>query len=138
MPVNSSIDRNNTDTVIEVLLDGTFVARDVFVADRHYHVTQIREIHSVVGGASAAIRPRKITDTSAPGASAGTTVKEITTANISLTSTINTVQTPTLATTLNDRRLKPGDRIAINPSGTLTGVVGVLIIVLSPVGRYRE
>src|SRR5574341_715395 len=36
------------------------VDKHVFIADRPYEVVLIKEIHSVVGGAVAAVRPRKI------------------------------------------------------------------------------
>jgi hypothetical protein len=63
-----------------------------FIADRPYKVMKIEEIHSVVGGAAAAVRPRKVTDTSAPGAAAGANVKELTQAAFDLTATINTTR----------------------------------------------
>ena len=109
------------------------VAKWIFIADRAYQVTAVREVHSVVGGASAAVRPRKITDTSAPGAAAGATVKELTTAAIDLTATINTVVSPALSATVADLQLAAGDRIALNFSGTLTGLVGLIEIVLKAI-----
>jgi hypothetical protein len=59
---------------------GTEVDTHMWIAPRAGKVVSIKEIHSVVGGAACAVRPRKITDTSAPGAVASATVKEITTA----------------------------------------------------------
>ncbi len=109
------------------------VAKWIFIADRAYQVTAVREVHSVAGGASAAVRPRKITDTSAPGAAAGATVKELTTAAIDLTATINTVVSPALSATVADLQLAAGDRIALNFSGTLTGLVGLIEIVLKAI-----
>jgi hypothetical protein len=106
----------------------------VFVADRAYRVVSVQEIHSVVGGASAAVQPRKITDTSSPGSAASATVKELTTAAISLTTTVNTVQTGTLVATAADLLFAAGDKLALNFSGTTTGLAGVLTITLVPVG----
>lgn len=106
------------------------VDNDVWVADGDYEVVEFAETHSVVGGAAAAVRPRKITDTSAPGAAAGATVKELTTANIDLTASINTVRRPTLTATKADRKFKRGDRLALDFSGTLTGLVGQVTVVL--------
>ncbi len=120
----------------EVIITATLLAASVdtqiFVADRAYEVVAIREIHSVVGGAAAAVRPRKITDTSAPGAAAGATVKELTTANVDLTAAINTVVSPALVAVAADLLLAAGNVIALDFSGTLTGLVGMIEIVLEP------
>lgn len=99
-----------------------------FIAQRACKLVGVKEIHSVVGGASAAVRPRKITDASAPGAAASATVLELTTASIDLTATINTTQTPTLTATIADRSLAAGDKVGLDFSGTLTGLVGKLIM----------
>lgn len=99
-----------------------------FVAQRACKLVGVKEIHSVVGGASAAVRPRKITAaaTDAPGAVASATVLELTTANIDLTAAINVTQTPTLTATIADRSLAAGDKVGLDFSGTLTGLVGKL------------
>lgn len=117
------------DQEIQATLLAASVDTHIFVADQAYQVTSITEIHSVVGGASAAVRPRKITDTSAPGAAASATVKELSTA-ADCTATINTTQTLTLSTTLSDLQLATGDKIALDFSGTLTGLVGVICLTL--------
>ena len=119
--------------ILTVPLTASAVDVDVFQADRAYKVVAIRESHSVVGGAAAAVRPRKITDTSAPGAAAGANVKELTTANVDLTAAINTVVSPALSATASDLVLAAGNRIALDFSGTLTGLVGNLTIVLEQV-----
>jgi hypothetical protein len=116
------------DVTIDVLLDAaTAVDRDVWVSNGNYKLVGIKTTHAVVGGASAAVRPRKITDTSAPGAAAGATVKEVTTAIIDLTLAANTVRTPTLVATQADLRFKSGDRLALDASGTMTGLVGLCV-----------
>jgi hypothetical protein len=104
----------------------------MFVADRPYQVTGVREIHSVVGGSGAVVRPRKVTaaGTDAPGAAAGTTVKELTAADIGLETTINTTQSPALSATAADLLLAAGDKIGLNLGGTLTGLVGSISIIL--------
>lgn len=109
------------------------VDKHIFTAPFACRVLSIREIHSVVGGASAAVRLRKITDTSAPGAAAGATVKELTTAAFDLTATINTTQVGTLVAAANPVRnsdfwLAAGDKLALDFSGTLTGLVGLVTI----------
>ncbi len=107
----------------------------VFVADRAYQVVGVREVHSVIGGASAVVRPRKVTaaGTAAPGAAAGATVKELTTADIGLETAIDVTQTATLSATGADLLLAVGDKIGLNFGGTLTGLVGQLTIFLRPV-----
>lgn len=106
----------------------------VFVADRAYAVTAVREVHSVIGGSGAVVRPRKVTaaGTDAPGAAAGSTVKELTAADIGLETTINVAQSPALAATAADLLLAAGDKIGLNFGGTLTGLVGSLTIILEP------
>lgn len=118
------------DVVITVPLLAASVDNDVWVSNGNYMVVGFKEAHDVVGGASAAVRPRKITDTSRSGAVASGTVKELTTANIDLTASINTVRTPTLVSTRADLKFKSGDRLALDFSGTLTGLVGYLTIYL--------
>ncbi|HYG78685.1 MAG TPA: capsid cement protein [Planctomycetota bacterium] len=104
----------------------------IFVADRAYKVVSIREIHSVIGGSGAVVRPRKVTaaGTAAPGDAAGATVKELTTADIGLETTINVAQQATLSATVADLNLAAGDKIGLNFGGTLTGLVGSLSIEL--------
>lgn len=110
------------------------VPTDIWVAPGPYMVVDVRESHSVVGGAAAAVRPRKITDTSAPGAGAGATVKEITQAAFDLTASINTSRQGTLSATQSDYIFAAGDRLALNFTGTLTGLVGQITVVLAPLG----
>lgn len=105
----------------------------VFIAPVACQVVSVKEIHSVVGSTSAAVRPRKVTDTSAPGAAASSTVKELTTAGFDLTATINTTQTLTLSATASDYQLAAGDKIGLDFSGTLTGLVGVVTIALKAI-----
>lgn len=105
-------------------------------ADQSYRLVRFTEVHSTVGGASAAVRPRKVTGTSAPGAAAGATVKELSAA-VDLTATINTVVTPTITATEAERTFLPGDRLCIDASGTVTGLVGAnMVFYFEPVGRY--
>lgn len=104
-----------------------------FIADRPYKVVLLNEAHSVVGGAAAAVKFRKITDTSAPNASAGATVKELQTAAFDLTAVINTTQTAALSSTPSDLLLVAGDKIGYMVSGTLTGLVGSAFLGLQPV-----
>jgi hypothetical protein len=107
---------------------GTEVDTHMWIAPRAGEVVSIKEIHSVVGGGSCAVRPRKITDTSAPGAVASSTVKEITTAAFDCTATINTTQTGSLSATQSDYQFAAGDKISLDISGTQTGLVGIIVL----------
>ena len=120
-------------TVTSELLAAS-VDKWVFVADRAYTVVLVEEIHSVVGGAGAVVRPRKVTaaGTAAPGDAAGATVKELTAADVDLTATINVTQTPALTATAADLQLADGDKIGLNLGGTLTGLVGAITLTLKP------
>lgn len=123
------------DDVASMLITSELLAasvdKHIFIAPFACRVVSIREIHSVVGGTSAAVRLRKVTDTSAPGATASTTVKELITAAFDLTATINTMVEGTLVAaatpvTNSDYYLNTGDKLSLDFSGTLTGLVGVV------------
>lgn len=117
--------RQATEVVLTVPIDAGSVDAPVFVANRNYRVVSITEIHSVVGGASAALRVRKATGTTAPAS--GTALHG---SNFDLTATINTTQTATVAAA--DALVKKGDKISLDFSGTLTGLAGCVTIVLRP------
>jgi hypothetical protein len=100
----------------------------VGILPRKCKLLEVAEVHSVVGGSGASVRPRKITaDAKAPGATAGTGVTELTTAAIDLTATANTVQNPALSATAGDLIFQAGDRLAEDYAGTLTGLAGCVI-----------
>lgn len=107
----------------------------VWVAPIACVLTSIGEIHSVIGGSGAVVRPRKVTaaGTAAPGDAAGATVKELTTADIGLETTINVAQSPTLTATGADRIFAAGDKLAHNFGGTLTGLVGKIAYGFKPI-----
>jgi hypothetical protein len=125
---------NTAPLVLTTELLAASVDKWLFVADRAYEVTYIGEVHSVIGGSGAVVRPRKVTaaGTDAPGATAGSTVKELTAADIGLETSINVVQAPALTATGADLLLAAGDKIGLNFNGTLTGLVGALTIILEP------
>ena len=114
-------------------LDATSSAVDatVFVVPdtgTGYIVADVDSLQSTASS-SGTITLRKITDTSAPGASAGTTVVELTSA-ISTSSTANTRTSPTIVSNVV---LKPGDHIARKSGGTQTNLVGfVANVTLEP------
>jgi len=111
-------------------LSATMPDADIAVINRAIKITRVDLTISVQGGTGAAIDVRKITDTSAPGAAASSTVKEFfATPGQDLHSlTINTVTNVPLSATAADITLAAGNRIAINMSGTLTGLVGQVTI----------
>ncbi len=130
-------DKDLIDDVASIILTSEILAasvdKHVFTAPFACRVVSVREIHSVVGGSGATVRLRKITDTSAPGAAASTTVKELTTAGFDLTATINTTQQATLVAAASqvknsDFWLAAGDKLALDFGGTLTGLVGLVTI----------
>jgi hypothetical protein len=109
-----------------VRMDANSVDQHVWFAHRKCKLLGIKEIHSVAGGAAAAVRPRKITaDATAPGAAAGATVLELSAA-IDLTTTANTAQTPAVTTTGNRNTFLKNEKLALDFSGTLTGLVGMI------------
>jgi hypothetical protein len=130
---------DKTQYVVHVQLDAaTAVDRCVWTcpADQSYRLVGYSSVHSTVGGASAAVRPRKVTGTSAPGAAAGATVKELSAA-VDLTATINTVVRPTITATESERTFLPGDRLCLDASGTVSGLAGLnMVLAFEPVGRY--
>lgn len=127
MAFNAPMGRGN-DYIVRRDLTASSVDEHVWFAPRRCRLVGIKNINSVLGGASAAVRPRKITaDATAPGAAAGATVIELTTANINLVATANAEQEPTLDDTPAANLIfEEGDKLAHDFSGTLTGLVGVI------------
>lgn len=121
--------------VITSELIAASVDKWVFVADRACRVSSVREIHSVIGGTGATVRPRKIAaaTVAAPGAAVAAGIVELTTAAIGLETAVNVSQTGTLSATPADLLLAVGDKIALDFAGTLTGLVGSISIGIDPV-----
>lgn len=101
-----------------------------FVSDDYYEVVEMREVHAVVGGAAAAAVVRKVPSGTAlaSGSAIGLTAFD-------LTATANTPQRRalslgTLSATVAARQLAPGDSLAVDYSGTLTGLIGVAITIV--------
>ncbi len=99
-----------------------------FIANRPYVIVSASEIHSVVGGASAAVDVFVDTGTAAPGAGA-----TCLSSAFDCTATANTLQTRTIPAASNV--LNTGDRLSVKFSGTLTGLTGVVVVIsLVPAG----
>lgn len=117
--------RQASEVVLTAQISASSVDAPIFVANRNYKVVSIEEIHSVVGGTSAALRVRKASGTTAP--SAGTALHS---ANFDLTATVNTKQAGAIVAA--DALVKAGEKISLDFSGTLTGLAGSVTIVLRP------
>lgn len=111
----------------------------VFVSDGYYTFEDIA-ISYTTASTSGTLRPRKLATTKAPGDAAGTGVVELTTATLSLSGTANTAISGTPTTTVADRFLVPGDRIALDFGGTVTNLTGlcVTITLRNAAGRHKD
>ena len=103
------------------------VDSNVYIAVMPCRVTAVRGVNTTIGGAGATASIRKCTGTQAP--SAGTLVHSTA---IGGEVAINTVQSATLATSLETLTLAAGDRLAIDIGGTLTALVALIVIELQP------
>ena len=102
-------------------------SRDLFLPPPGYRLVSIK-LSFATASASGTVAFRKITDASAPNASAGSTVIELLAATTASTAgTANTVVAPALTTTASALKFKPGDRLAVNFGGTATSLVGLCI-----------
>lgn len=112
--------RNLAPFQVSIPVDATSVDTNVFIAPVACKLVRAQEAHSVVGGASAAVDVKKCTGTTAPAS--GTSMLA---SAFDLTSgvAINTVTDKTLAAPATVT-LAAGDRVALDFSGTLTGLVG--------------
>lgn len=97
------------------------------VNEGRWQVASVTEVHTVVGSTNAAVDIMACSGTTAP--ESGTTQLG---AAIDLTATINVVQNPALIS--SPTVLGPGDRLALDMDGTLTGLVGLLMIMMKRVG----
>jgi len=121
--INKSI--SNLEMVVTFPISASSVDESVFTALDEWQVTHISEAHSVAGTEAAPNAANltlvKLTGTDAP--SAGLPMHN-TTIDLSATSTVNTVQSPTLSLISANLTLAYGDRIGANYAGTLTTLAG--------------
>lgn len=133
MPSLISRNRENRIVTFNGLGASDAVDRNIFVCPDHYIVEDIKAVWTTAGGTSAAVVVKKCTGTTAPAS--GTALHSTA---IDLTSTAQTVNTVTLTAAAADRRLKPGDRLALDFSGTVSPIALLSVtIYLRPVARYR-
>ena len=111
--------------VITVDVNASSVDKAVFIADANYIVTKIQHMVST-GASGATVVPRKCTGTTAPAS--GTSL--LSAGSLDLNATANTTTTATLSGTAATLAVAAGDRIALDFSGTLTGLVGIVTLVL--------
>lgn len=113
--------------------NGDLVDQQFFIANRPFIVTGIVECHSTAGTSTPTLDVKKCTGTQA--AASGTTLL----ASTFLTdSTINVPVTGTLSATASVLRLDPGDRLAIDFTGTTTLAGVVVTVTLQAVERRKE
>ncbi len=117
--------------VVPYFLNSGFVDQLFYLAGAPVEVIDVREVHAVAGTDAGAVTLmlRKCTGTQAPAS--GTALLAST---LNMKATANTPQSGALTTTLNDRKLAPGDRLAVDFTGTLTALASVaLSVVLRPI-----
>lgn len=98
----------------------------IFIADTDYELLLAQEVHETLGTDGSAVTLDVVKCTTTQAAASGTTMLAST---FNLKSTINTVVTKSrasgLTTTLANRRIASGNRIALKFSGTLTALTGL-------------
>lgn len=108
------------------------VDKFIHVADRPFTIKSIKMISSVAGNDAGAVSldVRKITaaGTALPGDAAGATVIEFLSAAIDLKSVAGTTVAGALSAVAGALNVAAGDKIALNFTGVLTSLVGLVII----------
>ena len=89
-------------------------------------ITEVREVHQTAGsdGSAVTLDIEKLTGTQAPAAGVSALGS-----TIDLKGTANTVVTATLTSTIANKNLVRGDRLALKDGGTLTAVDNVTVII---------
>jgi hypothetical protein len=121
---------------VDAATSASFVSRDLLLPPPGWKLASVKSAFAVAS-TSGTFKVRKITDTSAPGAAASSTVLELLSAANALSGTANTITTATLTTTAADLRFKAGDRLAVLFAGTFTNLVGgVIQFEFIPLNKY--
>lgn len=108
---------------------------DIMVMPVAGYIEDVRYSYNTAGAASSTARLRKILDTSAPGAAASATVIELTN-TMALDATANTARQATFSATQAQRRVKAGDRLAIDFTGTVTALAGFNLTIVLRADTY--
>lgn len=102
------------------------VSQAIFIADDTYQVVSVKAVPNVIGGAGATVQVEKVTGTGAPG----TGVNQLTAA-IPLNGVAHTVLSGVVKAVPDT--LNVGDRLGIVMAGTLTGLVGMIVVAVKRV-----
>lgn len=114
-------------------LAADMVSGNFFIADRDYEVKEV-SVSWDVPSTSGTLQLQRLQGTEAPGGG-----DDLLTATVDLSAADDTVTRPALTTTLLDRKLSRGDRLAAEFAGTVTNGVAVAVsVVLKPIGSFRE
>jgi hypothetical protein len=113
-----------------------------FIAHHACEVISISEVHGTLGtdAGTVKLQVEKLTGTTAKGSGLEVLKDATPFSAFNLKATINTVQTKS-GTSLQNKTLNPGDRLALKSEGTLTAVADVCVtLYLKPSGRgdYRS
>lgn len=121
---------------VEARLTSASVDQAIYIAGHPCEVISVREIHSGDGAASSTLDIKKCVGVVAPAS--GTTVLSST---FALDSTSNTLVSKTpasgLTATLADRKLDTGNVLAIDLTGTISSLVGLVVIELRKLQSAR-
>lgn len=113
---------------VQTAAAGTAPDAYVFVnptgSNEYFEVVEVSYIYDVVGGASCAADV--VIAASGTALASGTTALS---AAADLTATARTPRKATITSTKANRLVKPGDSVAVNTSGTLTGLTGLVVVV---------
>lgn len=124
-------------TYVQTAAAGTAPDAFIFVnptgSGEYFEVVEASSIYDVAGGASAAA-DLKIAPSGTALAS-GTTALS---AAFDLTLTARTPRVATLTSTAANRIIKPGDSLAVDTSGTLTGLTGLVVQVTLRPNRIKK
>lgn len=108
------------------------VSGNFFTADRDYVVKEIT-VSWDVPSTSGTLMVQRLQTTEAPASG-----DDLQTATVDLSTADDTVTRPALTTTIENRNLYRGDRLAAEFAGTVTNGVAVSItVVLVPTGSFR-
>lgn len=114
-------------------LAADMVSGNFFIADRDYELAEVACSWDVPS-TSGTLQIQRLQGTEAPAGG-----DDLLTATVDLSAADDTVTRPALTTTVADRRLNRGDRLAAEFGGTVTNGVAVTVVcVLIPTGAFRD
>ncbi len=122
-----------TTAIYAMQANGDLVDSQFFIANEACIITKIVECHSTAGTSTPTLDIKKCTGTQA--AASGTTC--LTTA-FATDSTINVPVTGTLSATASVLRMDPGDRLAVDFTGTTTLAGVVVVVTVTPMVQRKH